>query len=164
MEQGVYRLYRYEMDDPTGSHLRLVARFILHENEIIVLEDHTHLLGDLVSSPVDESTIRALYELQTSGYYLLENEDDINAGEYLSQVEVATDEEPVPDATFTVEIPGAPKPLGVEVYGESVVLDGAPLAPKEAEALMAQIEAGEVIVHDGGTDGNMERPDEGALV
>lgn len=146
MRDGVYRLYRYEMGDPSGQYLRLVARFIIHGKEIVVLEDHIHMLGDIIGSVLDRSTLRALAELHTSGYYRLENEDDIAAGEYLDQVDDAPVEEPTPDSKFEATVPGAPAPLMVEVYGDSLVVEGQPLSPEEAQALMEQIEAGQVQV------------------
>lgn len=151
MNDGIYRLYRYVLAPGGVPEKHLMGRFAIHQGNCEHLEDHTHTLGDIVpEGPVSERHQKVFDRLTYSPHYHLQNEDDIQAGIHPEDVPEADLGPLVPDATFTMMVPGASQPLPVEVVGDVATVAGQKLTPEQTQALLAQIQAGQVQIQPSG--------------
>ncbi len=82
-ENGIYLVFRKYFDQEKGEHHRPVGRFVVHNGNISVVEDHDGIVegmfppGELGS---DELRRMRQYENGQSAHWELVREDDLNQG------------------------------------------------------------------------------------
>lgn len=152
MQDGIYRLYRYELENPRDTHLRLVSRFAIHNKELIILEDHIHLMSSVL--PIDRLEQR-LAQLTQNGYYKLENEEDIFSAEEPEALQEIDEKVFQPTNSFQIEWDGAEQPAQIDEFSDGTTLfDGRKLSPEQVAALQKQIEKGVIRVRGSNVEPN----------
>lgn len=143
MKDQVFRLYHVYHNDGAPEE-RLVARFMIHQGQFHILEDHDHLLKEsLVEGPYDSNHERLINHLANSGYYRLVNENEVNEGHHddiLPDLDIGPVE---PDAEYLLSTDAHEAPERVEMYGQNVIMGGRKLTEEETNELMARVRSGE---------------------
>lgn len=89
-DNGIYLLYRNTHSPDHGHERRLVGRFALVANDIVIAEDHDGIVKRIFPpGPLDGRTLRRMEHMSdgNSPYWLLVMEQDVQQGEHPDLVE-----------------------------------------------------------------------------
>lgn len=83
MKEGILRLYHTIVDENDNFHKMLMAKFVFYGNRIVVLEDHSGIMDDLVpQGKVTDQILNRLERLNDSPYWAIISEQDIREGNH----------------------------------------------------------------------------------
>src|SRR5277367_1207167 len=123
MKSGTYRIYRimHGNGDPQES---LVGRFMVQGNNFTTLEDHDGLItNEVPDGPIGYPHQKFFNGLDNSGYFKLISEQNINQGQHKDLIGDVDWDDSQPEARYLLLAPNE-EPKHMEMYGETVVLDG----------------------------------------
>lgn len=82
-QDGIYRLYRNYPQGVDHVDQRLIAVLAVMNGQIHHLEDHDHILDELLpEGKLDDTKFYRMMQLQESPYWRLVHENDIERGEH----------------------------------------------------------------------------------
>lgn len=136
---NVYLVFRIHPDSEP-IHYQLVAKFLLSDSYLEVLEDHVNLFHGINDPAHMAQTISAL---SRSMYYKLANLKEINDGQHpeLLKEHVAP---PVagPESSFKYHRVGMPQHQVLEFHQGKPYLDGHPLEDQDLQLVLSNVQAG----------------------
>jgi hypothetical protein len=145
--EGVYRLIVHRFDGQGQQHDRTAGRFLIHQNVLVHLEDHSGNLEHWFPQGVlTARTTARLQDIGRSGYYELLHEDHVNEGHHPDRVEEMELGPVQPEAVFTLNGEGLPAPELVEVWADAIEVGGRRLGDREAADLMDKVRAGTLVL------------------
>ncbi len=147
--EGIYRLYSLTFTEDGQQMRHLDGRFLIHNGYLRILEDSGGNLHKFL--PPGEMTplvTERLDRVRRSGYYELLHEDALHSGVHPDHVPELDfgDADAHPEATFTVSGPSLPAPQHLEVWQDSVILDGKKMSDDEVKVLMSAVELKKLVL------------------
>src|SRR5258708_1914576 len=82
----IFHVYRVHPQNHGNVKKQFVARFLEHDGEFHILEDHDDVLAHIPEGPVTERTNRMLENLRHSAYIDIVTSDDLQNGRRLDMI------------------------------------------------------------------------------
>lgn len=130
MEPGIYKFY-FERN---GNHenRKYLGRIAAINGHTTVLEDHGGLAEAIPDGFLDDKKLKRWKQLETSAYYAVEREVDLEPEEVKAS--------PVkPDEVFEVKDDRLGSTSRLEIFGDEAFLDDKRLTPAQLEELMTNV-------------------------
>jgi hypothetical protein len=138
---GTYRVYHMTHGSGDPQEV-MIGRFMISHNNFNILEDHDGLLGrELPEGAMDDHHQKCLFELDNSPYFKLIPEQQINQGLHNDLIEEVDWADTNPEARYMLIAPNE-EPKRMEMYGETVVLDGEKLSDEAVKKIVGAVREG----------------------
>jgi hypothetical protein len=143
---GIFRIYKLRYSDDDQEHRRLAGRVWIQGGEVRHLEDHTDIDSLLPEGKITPQTERRFKQLSRSGYFQIINEKDISEGHHASEVDPLDVGPAEPEHRFMMTGDGLANPAMVELWDNSMAIDGRDIDHQEAQHIMDEIRSGRLIL------------------
>lgn len=138
MKSGTYRIYQLIHGEGDPQEV-LVGRFMVKDGNFTTLEDHDGLITkELPDGPVGHPHEKFFNGIDNSGYYKLIAEQNIDQGHHADLVEDVDWDDSQPEARYILMAPNE-EPKRMEMYGETVVLDGEKLSDEAVKKIIEAV-------------------------
>jgi hypothetical protein len=142
-KDGAYRILGRSWNHDGKEHCRLLARIIIQNGNIQHIEDHVaHMEDTLPEGPMNYRTLETLQRLESSGYYKLVSENDMDEGLHPEMLQPMDFGDIFPEEKYTITGIDFPQGQLVEVWHDAVTLAGKTLSDQELKSIMDKVKDG----------------------
>lgn len=141
IRDGFYKLFALNWGADGKRSQRLLSRFMIQKGNIRHLEDHFGTMPNMLpEGPITYNTLDRLKSLETSAYFHLIHEDDVNEGHHPEHIEPMDLGLTEPEQRFALNMNG--KFYALEVWPEVVTMDGHKLSDQQLAEIMDKVKEG----------------------